>query len=241
MYQLPLQSADDLESFVSQAGFVPYFAGRAPGYSVEELTAPHLLWDIDNGPWEWKRTILERFNCAYGKFCKRRAAYISVDLLPYYINFRRYMYAHYNKSTDYMLDAKVLDTLRSHESMLSRELKQACGFTRPRAPRLSPQDRLLGVKAPRPEALHTGFDSVMARLQMAGLIVIADFEYDVDSHGNEHGWGIARYTTPEALYGKGIVPRSKDPWKSFDHIVNRLASLEWPGLDPKTANQLIIF
>ena len=36
---------------------------------------------------------------------------------------------------------------------------------------------------------------------MEKRLVIADFEYSIDRHDNRYGWGIARYTTPETLYG----------------------------------------
>ena len=37
---------------------------------------------------------------------------------------------------------------------------------------------------------------------MMGMrVVIADFEYNVDRHGRPYGWGVARYTVPERLYG----------------------------------------
>ena len=38
--------------------------------------------------------------------------------------------------------------------------------------------------------------------------MIADFEYNIDRHGNPYGWGVARYTTPEALYGPLNVDRT---------------------------------
>ena len=37
---------------------------------------------------------------------------------------------------------------------------------------------------------------------MMGMrVVIADFEYNIDRHGRPYGWGVARYTVPERLYG----------------------------------------
>lgn len=40
---------------------------------------------------------------------------------------------------------------------------------------------------------------------MSTYIVIADFEYAHKKDGESYGWGIARYTTPEALFGKEIL------------------------------------
>ena len=82
----------------------------------------------------------------------------------------------------------------------------------------------------------------MARLQMAGYVVIADFEYKYDCQGNRHGWGVARYTTPEALYGSDIARTpDRDPWKAYERIISHLVALKFPGADRKQFDKLISF
>lgn len=236
-----LKCADDLENRVLQTGFLPYFAGPVPGFSVEEMTLPAVLWDLDDGPWEWKGEITRRLNCAYGKFCKRRAAYISLELLPYYLIYRRYIYSNYNKSESLEQDRRILGFIRENESLLSSELKQLGGYVRPRVRGLSPLERLT-TQHGRPKAADAGFDSLMGRLQMAGYVVIADFEYKYDKQGNRHGWGVARYTTPEALYGSDIARAGGlSPWKAYDRIISHLDSLGFSGADRKQFDKLISF
>ncbi len=234
----PLRSADDLERLILRVGFLPYFAGSIKGFSVEELTHPSLLWELNDGPWSWKGEIVRRWNCAYGKFSRRKAAYISLDLFPHFLNYRRYIYSHYNKSTDYDTDSRLLALIKDHESLLSRELKKLAGFTRPRAKGLSPLEKITAAKLPAADA---GFDPAMARLQMGGQVVIADFEYDTDSKGNQRGWGIARYTTPEALYGENIATAGCQPFESYDIISEHIASLNIPGVTRKDIDRMINF
>lgn len=234
----PLASADDLEKLVLQVGFLPYFAGSIKGFSVEELTSPSLLWELKDGPWSWKGEIVRRWNCAYGKFSRRKAAYISLDLFPHYLNYRRYIYTHYNKSTDYDTDSRLLALIKENESLLSRELKKLAGLTRPRTSGLSPLEKITGGKRPAADA---GFDPAMARLQMGGQVVIADFEYDTDNKGNQRGWGIARYTTPEALYGDNIASAGCEPFESYDIIYERIASLGIPGISRREIDRMINF
>lgn len=237
-----LKSADDLEQRVLQTGFLPYFAGAVPGFSVEEMTHPAVLWDLDDGPWEWKGEITRRLNCAYGKFCRRRAAYISLELLPSFLSYRRYVYSNYDKTPAYATDQCMLGLIRDNESLLSSELKQLGGYTRARAPRLSPLERLASGGKDGRKAPDAGFDALMARLQMAGYVVIADFEYRYDRQGNRHGWGVARYTTPEALYGSDIARTpDRDPWKAYERIISHLVALKFPGADRKQFDKLISF
>ena len=54
-------------------------------------------------------------------------------------------------------------------------------------------------------------------------LVIADFEYSIDRHDNRYGWGIARYTTPETLYGPLRTERT--PAESFERICEHLRRL----------------
>lgn len=54
-------------------------------------------------------------------------------------------------------------------------------------------------------------DPILMRLQMEMRLVIADFEYSIDRHGNRYGWGIARYTIPETLYGTVRSAQSARP------------------------------
>lgn len=57
---------------------------------------------------------------------------------------------------------------------------------------------------------------------MSTRIVVADFEYQYDKQGTRYGWGMARYSTPEALFGNEIVLTNRTPEESKVNILCHL-------------------
>ena len=59
--------------------------------SVEEWTDPHCWWCDDErvDPWRWREIIARRGKIAYGKFFDKKAGFISLEWLPYFVNARR--------------------------------------------------------------------------------------------------------------------------------------------------------
>ena len=58
---------------------------------------------------------------------------------------------------------------------------------------------------------------------MEGRVVASDFIYNIDRNGNPYGWGIAKYSTPEHLYGSLKVDRT--PAESRDLILRHLSKV----------------
>lgn len=67
----------------------------------------------------------------------------------------------------------------------------------------------------------------MTFLQMQCYVNIADFEYARDKRGKEYGWGIARYTTPEAFFGREFCERvySREPEDSKQFLEEHFAKI----------------
>lgn len=228
-----MTSAAELEAEVKRVGMLPYFRNSIPGFSVEENVPEDLLWDVGRGPWMWKGTVVRNWEAAYGKFFRRKAGYIALELLPHFINYRRTtLPLEVNP-----IEAGIYNVLVEHESLLSRDLKDLSGHTpkRENQQKLTPIERMIARQAPK-GARDLGFDTRIARLQMAGRVVIADFEYKLDRHGESYGWGVARYTTPEALYGPGITDTGGcSPEDSFQILLATLRRA-MPGAEiPKLA------
>lgn len=200
----------ELIALVQATGFLPFFAGAIKGFSLEECTPPD-LWFVDgvDGPWEWKGPVITMGRIAYGKFFHNKAGFISEDQYADFANVRRG-----GMSFDEAYDSgriphdekQVYDMLRQKRSMLSKQLKSDCGYGKH------------GRK---------GFDAVIARLQMQGYVITEDFEYARDRYGKPYGWGVARYTTPEALYEDDFMDMAdgRTPGESFERIVARLTAL----------------
>ena len=108
-----------------------------------------------------------------------KTAFISKRLWPDFCNWRRYVSP---KIEEGSIEETILYTLEENGSMITRELRKACGFDGPK--------------------MRGKFDTYISRLQNAGYIVTEDFIYPHDKHGKEYGWGWALLTTPEARFGK---------------------------------------
>ena len=202
-----IKSADDVIQLVDHIGFLPFFENHIPGFSVEEC-CPRELWFAEgvDGPWEWKGPIARSGQCVYGKFFGNKAGFISRKWLPDFANFRRDGYdfdARYDDGLASRKDKGVFDTVSEHGALLSKELKDICNY------------RKGGNK---------GFDTVITRLQMQTYICIADFVYMKDKFGQTYGWGVAKYSTPEILFGYEYVTSAyqREPNESKEKIVEHL-------------------
>lgn len=205
-----LGSADDIVRLVKKIGFLPFFVNDIQGFSIEEH-CPRELWfaaDAD-GPWEWKGPIARSGECVYGKFFGGKAGFVSLDVFPDLANYRRNGYdfdARYDDGLASRKDKDVYDTITASGSLLSKELKAACNY------------RKGGNK---------GFETVITRLQMQTYVNIADFVYMRDKHGNTYGWGVAKYSTPEEMFGYEAMTAAykRDPQRSKELLLGRLADI----------------
>ena len=92
-----------------------------------------------------------------------------------------------------------------HGSLITRELRAACGFTGPK--------------------MRSRFDGYITRLQMACRIITEDFVYPVDKHNREYGWGWSLLTTPEQLLGYDACRCDRTPQESFDRLLAHFKAL----------------
>ena len=202
-----IESVETLEKVVQEYGFLPFFQNEIEGFSIEEHTPPSLWFsDTAPGPWEWKGPVIRKGDCVYGKFFRNKAGFISLEWLADFANYRRDGYdfdARYEDGLASHKDKTVYDTIEQHESLLTKELKALCNY------------RKGGNK---------GFETVITRLQMQTYVVVADFEYMVDKHGKQYGWGMARYSTPEYILGDDAVTAAyshapeESKQKIYDHL-----------------------
>ncbi len=205
-----IHSKEELCQLVLEVGYLPFFKNAIEGFSIEECTPPELWFsDTEDGPWEWKGPVIRETGCAYGKFFRNKAAFISRDRFPDFMNFRRDGYDYegfYNDGYARNDDKFIIDILEQHGPLLSKELKRFGGF------------RKGGRK---------GFDSSITRLQMQTFVIISDFEYMRDKHGKQYGWGVAKYATPEQYFGEEYMDRiyAKEPQESRDAVVDYMTKL----------------
>lgn len=218
-----MNSPEAIAATVARLGFLPFFENEIPGFSIAEHTPPALWFsDTAEGPWEWKGPVARSGACVYGKFFGGRAGFISMDWFPVFANYRRNGYdfdALYDDGFASHKDKQIYDVLAEQGPLLSKDLKRLCNY------------RKDGNK---------GFDGVITRLQMETYVVIADFEYMKDRFGREYGWGVARYATPEALFGEEFLAEAyrEDPAVSRERVYAHLQNL-FPAAGERQIQKLL--
>ncbi len=185
-----------LVKYALEFGFLPFFKNAIPGFSVEEM-CPAELWFTDQpGPWEWKGPVIRGGECAYGKFFKNKAVYVSLEMLPHLCNYRRDGYDFDARCDDglvYYRDKEIYDVISGAGRIISKDLRT----------KLKEDGNI---------------DKYITRLQMQTYIVTADFVYEKSKNGKEYGWGVAEYAAPELLYGEKLV-RSEYKTKPADSLM----------------------
>ena len=205
-----LRNAEAIDLLVQELGFLPFFTNEIEGFSIEENCPPELWFsDTLEGPWEWKGPIIRMGNCVYGKFFRGRAGYVSLEWFPDFANYRRDGYdfdARFDDELASFKDKTVYDTVAERGTLLSKELKKLCNYCK---------------------GGNKGFETVITRLQMQTYVTIADFEYMKDKTGKTYGWGVARYSTPEEIYGHQIIANAyhRTPQESRERMIKHLTKI----------------
>ena len=213
-----IASKDQLEKAALKMGMLPFFSNRIAGFSVEEMAAPGMLFGGTGGEygcWEWKGPVIQEQTLAYGKFFNRKAGFVSLELLPDFLNYRRAVYPVREDSPERM----ILDIIREHEGVSSTELKRMI-FGSP-SRRRKPEDLVDILEYSKPK--RHGLEGPLQRLMMGGRLLIADFEYKHTARGDRYGWGVAVYSTPEIWFDRKFDPIDRTPSESFEFLVENLS------------------
>ena len=189
MFNRDIYSAAGLIAFIQEVGFLPLLNSGVRGFSAEESVSDDCRYVVfDDGGWDWplwkwKGPIVTEGNCVYGKFFDKKAGFISREWWPDFYNYRR---SQHPLPAEGSIEDTILTVLGQNGSLITRELRAACGFDGPK--------------------MRSRFDSYVTRLQMGCYIVTEDFVYPTDRHGHEYGWGWSLLTTPETLFGRQYSP-----------------------------------
>lgn len=209
-----VSSRQGLMELIDKIGFVPFFENEIEGFSLEEHIARECWYDgQDPWPaWEWKGPVIRELGCAYGKFLRGKAMYVSAKWFPDFANFRRDGYdfdARYDDGLASYHDKELFEVLDANAPILSKELKRIGGYS--------------GGKG----TAKKGFDTSITRLQKQCYVIISDFGHSTDKFGNEYGWGIAEYSTPEKFFGKKFTDAvyKRTPEESYDRVVKHLKKI----------------
>ena len=143
------------------------------------------------------------------------SSFLPSEWWPDFCNYRR---SKHPRPTEGSIEEAILLTLQEHGSLITRELRAACGFT--------------GSK------MRSRFDAFVTRLQMACRIVTEDFVYPLDKHNNEYGWGWSLLTTPEQLLGRDHCKCPHTPEESYQRLHAHFHSIVPEATDKQIAKLL---
>ena len=216
-----IYSAAGLIDYIQKVGFLPLLDGGVSGFAAEDVVTDDCRYVVfDDGGWDWplwkwKGPIVTEGNCVYGKFFDKKAGFISREWWPDFYNYRR---SRHPVPAEGSIEDSILATLGEHGSLITRELRAACGFDGPK--------------------MRSKFDGYVTRLQMGCYIVTEDFVYPTDKHGREYGWGWSLLTTPEALLGREACRCERTPQESYQRMLAHFRAL-LPEATEKQIKKLI--
>lgn len=202
-----IHTVEEAIAYINEIGFLPLFKNDIPGFSLEERTVPEYWWSGDacRDPWEWRKIIAGSGQIAYGKFFDKKAGFISRDWFPCFANYRRDGYdfdALWDDEKASARQKKIMDLFaegNADAELYSFEVKQKAGFGKD------------GEK---------NFEGTITDLEMKMYLCMRDFRQRKNKKGEDYGWAIAVYSTPEHLWGYGYVTSAyqEDPAKSWKKI-----------------------
>ena len=197
-----ITSCAQLIERIQQIGFLPLLDSGIRGFSADEMVDEECRYVVfpDGGwdwpLWKWKGQVVTEGSCMYGKFFAGKAGFVSRQWWSDFFNYRRSIHPAPQEGS---IEEAILSILRDNGSLITRELRAACGFTGPN--------------------MRSKFDSYVTRLQMGCYIVTEDFIYPRDKHNREYGWGWSLLTTPEQLYGKSACRCNRSPMESYERLL----------------------
>lgn len=215
-----IHTAAELADYIEQIGFLPLLDSGIDGFSAEAIVDDDCRYtQLPDGGWEWplwrwKGPIITEGGCVYGKFFAGKAGFISRAWWADFCNHRR---SQHPAPAEGSIEEAILLTLREQGSLITRELRSACGF--------GPKTR-------------SKFDAYITRLQMGCRIVTEDFVYPRDRHNHEYGWGWALLTTPEQLYGHEACLCERPPLESSARLMAHLKKILPQATAPQIARLL---
>lgn len=187
-----IHTVDEAIKYINEVGFLPLFKNGIPGFSLEERTIAEHWWsgNAEVDPWEWRAIIARSGEVAYGKFFDGKAGFISREWLPFFANLRRDGYdfdALWEDGKASRRQKKIMDLFAEDNTdaeIYSNEIKRDAGFGKG------------GEK---------GFDGTLTSLQHEMYLCVRDFRQKRNKKGEEYGWAIAVYSTPEHIFGYDLV------------------------------------
>ena len=258
-----IRTCQELVNWINEVGFLPLFGNEIEGFSVEEHVSDRFWWtgDREQDPWEWREIIAADRRVAYGKFFDKKAGFISLEWLPYFVNFRRNGYdfdARWDDGLASRREKAIMDLLTDRDEdgdviwtekqILTTDLKKIAGFGKSRSmARAGGAHASVAGKNARELRENEGagapfknFQGVVTGLMMQTYLVTVDFHRRENKRGEEYGMPVSVMLPPEAVWGYEQVTSaySEAPEVSKQRLYDRVREL-YPQADDAAVAKLI--
>lgn len=202
---------ENAKEIINEYGFLPLSDGTIKGFSLSALTYG-LPWfsGEENDPWGWRAIIAAEGDIAYGKFFEKGSAFVSKKWFGALLNYRRDGYdfdARWDEGIAKHREKLIMDLFMENDNILpSYEIKEKAGFGKG------------GEK---------GFEGTMTALQMQCYLLFRKTTRKRNKMGEEYGWAVGNFCTPEMLYGQEFVNNSykEEPEKSYERLFARVKEI----------------
>lgn len=229
-----IRTWQELVNWINEVGFLPLFSNGVEGFSVEEHVSPDYWWTgvKQEDPWEWREIIAASRQVAYGKFFDQKAGFISLEWLPYFVNYRR---------DGYDFDSRWEDGLASRREKIIMDMLTGRDDD---GEMTFPDDQILSTELKKKAGFGKGgeknYPGIITGLQMQTYLTVADFHRRVNKLGEEYGMAVSVLLPPEALWGYETVTAAytESPAASYDRIIGRIRE-QFPGAGDAAVLKLI--
>ena len=216
-----IRTWQELINWINEVGFLPLFANEVEGFSAEEHVSPDYWWtgNREQDPWEWREIIAGSHRVAYGKFFDKKAGFISLEWLPFFVNYRR---------NGYDFDARWEDGLANRREKIIMDLltgRDEDGDV------TFPDDEILSTELKKKAGFGKGgeknYPGIITGLQMQTYLVITDFRRRTNKRGEAYGMAVSIMLPPEAVWGyeKVTAAYNEKPSESWQKIIDRVKEL----------------
>lgn len=203
-----IRTQEDLIRAVRGFGFLPFFSGPIPGFSIDDAV-PLEVWATNQGlgPWMWRDEIAHEGNCIYGKFFAGKTGYVSREWFAHFANYRRDGYdfdARYDEGLARFEDKQIYDLILTNGPISAPALRRLAGAEKGKTSR---------------------FEASMTRLQMMAYVVPCDFLFPRSTTGEKkYSYGITVFDIPERWLGEEVVrgEYKTDPKVSHQAVLEHL-------------------
>lgn len=230
MIESPLiKSPESMIQTIREFGIIPFFHGKIPGWSIEDLTEPDFWFTSSEelGPWDWKIEAVRQGNIAYGKFIRNKAAFATVEWYAHLMNWRRSLPQYRIPLGEQYSGNTLMDRLYKTLSPTLLYAIKEFGAMEPTEMRGLLQERTteealksIGGSMNKylfPKIKRTAVDFLNLYLEMGTWTVIGDFQRIFRGRNQEYtGWQRSSITTPELLFGEEKEDNGNEPfWSRF--------------------------